>query len=101
MLSGETPFELPRGSIGWAIGGQARIEKFDAQVNDIANRAVNPCPFNNPYSITLGNITQANYDICQNGLDPAPTGLLGFLSACDEATTKRTIYEDSVNWPCR
>ena len=41
-------------------------------LNDIANRQVNPCPFNNPYSVTIGNVSQANYDICQNGLDRRP-----------------------------
>ncbi len=92
VISGETPFELPGGTIGWALGAQARTEKFDAKLNDIANRQVNPCPFNNPYSVTLGNISQANFDACQNGLDPDPTGLLGFLSAYDETSTKRTIY---------
>ena len=88
VISGETPFELPGGTIGWAVGGQARNEKFDAQLNDIANRQVNPCPFNNPYSVTLGNISQVNYDICQNGLDPAPTGLLGFLSGLRRGDNK-------------
>jgi iron complex outermembrane receptor protein len=57
----------------------------------VTNLAVTPCPFNDPFSVTLGNITQANFDACHNGL-VAPTGPFGFLAGSFEQNTVRTVY---------
>jgi iron complex outermembrane recepter protein len=91
VLSGETGITLPGGAVGWAAGVQARNEKYDASLSDLTNRDISPCPFNDPYSVTIGNVTQAAYDNCQNGLTIG-TGELGFLSAYSEDRTSRTIY---------
>lgn len=92
VLSGHIPwFSLPGGEIGWAAGAQVRQEKFERQLLDPANLVVNPCPFNNPASVTLGNISAAAFANCQNGLT-TPTGPYAFLAGSYEAKEKRLIY---------
>ena len=95
VVSGETPIALPGGNVGWAFGVQARNEKYDVGLNEIANRKESPCAFNDPYSVTIGNVSAAEFDACQSlgtGQQAVSTGLLGFLSAYDEDSTARTVY---------
>lgn len=43
VVSGELPFGLPAGNIGWAAGGQVRHLAFEATYGDLFNSAINPC----------------------------------------------------------
>jgi outer membrane receptor protein involved in Fe transport len=88
VFSGETAWELGGGNVGYAWGIQSRNEYYDSDFNDIADRAVNPCPFVSEVSVALGLVSEAN-------LSPncsSPTGLHAFLAASDEETTERTVY---------
>jgi outer membrane receptor protein involved in Fe transport len=88
ILNGELPWSLPGGAIGWAAGVQARNEKYDATYNDLGNRAADPCPWTNPFAVTLGFTTA-------DQLSPNctyKTGLVAFGVPNDEQNTKRTIY---------
>jgi len=84
VLSGETPWTLPGGTIGWAAGLQARNEKFTLDLNTNTNLDKSPCPFTNPYSITLGNVKTLN---CTS-----PTGPFGFLTGAYPSNTSRNVY---------
>lgn len=85
IFNGETNWELGGGVVGWAAGAQLRQDDYDFEVLDVANRAINPCPFNNPASITLGHTTTLD---CGAG----GAGQLAFLAATDEESTDRDIY---------
>ena len=85
VFDGQTGFELGGGTIGWAAGLQYREDDYDLQVADVANRNINPCPFNNPFSVTLGHT--ASLDCGAGG-----AGQLAFLAATDEETTNRDVY---------
>ncbi len=85
IFNGETNWELGGGVVGWAAGAQVRQDEYDFEVLDVANRAINPCPFNNPVSITLGHTTTLD---CGAG----GAGQLAFLAATDEESTDRDIY---------
>ena len=85
IFNGETNWELGGGNVGWAAGLQYRREDYDFQVLDVANRAINPCPFNDPVSITLGHT-----DTLDCGAGGA--GQLAFLAATDEEKTDRDVY---------
>lgn len=85
VFNGETSWELGGGNVGWAAGFQSRNEEYDFTVKDIANRAINPCPFVNPASVTLGHTTTLD-------CDASGAGRLAFLAATDEESTDRTIY---------
>ena len=85
IFNGETGFELDGGVVGWAAGLQVRQDEYDFEVLDVANRAINPCPFNDPASITLGHVTTLD---CGEG----GAGQLAFLAATDEESTDRDIY---------
>ncbi len=92
VLSGVTPWSIgSAGEIGWALGFQARREKYFLHVNDLTDLTVSPCPFNDPFSVTVGNISQTNFDNCQNGVT-TPTGPLAFLAGTFEEETERTVY---------
>lgn len=92
VFSGEVPwFSLPGGEIGWALGSQVRKEWYDSELSDLANLKVNPCPFNNQRSVTLGNISQTAFDNCRNGVT-TPTGPYSFLAGSFEQTDARLIY---------
>jgi iron complex outermembrane receptor protein len=44
-FSGEAPFELPGGAVGWALGAQYREDGLKRELHDpIANLARTPCP---------------------------------------------------------
>ncbi len=84
IFSGMTGFELPGGTVGWAAGAQSRRERYDLRLADIVNRELNPCPWTDPLSITLG-FTPSLACTTQ-------TGRLAFLAAGDERTTSRIVY---------
>jgi iron complex outermembrane receptor protein len=44
MIRGDTGIDLPGGTIAIAFGGQFRWAREDTQLDDLSNRAVNPCP---------------------------------------------------------
>lgn len=87
VFSGQTGWELAGGTVGWAVGAQSRNEKYTVELSDNANLAINPCPFNDPASITNGNATAVGPTSCT-----APTGLFAFLSGSNEQDLERTIY---------
>jgi iron complex outermembrane receptor protein len=94
VFSGQLPwFELPGGEIGWAFGTQVRREVYDLQLSDSTNLDVEPCAFTNQAaSVTrLGNISQANFDLCQNGIANV-TGPFSFLSGTREQYFKRVVW---------
>ena len=63
VLSGETAWSLPGGPIDYAAGLQVRNEKYDLSLNSNTNLSKTPCPFNDPYSVTLGNTSDAQLRI--------------------------------------
>ena len=85
VFTGETNWELDGGVVGWAAGVQYRKDDYDFTVEDVANRALNPCPFNHPMSVTLNHTTTLD---CGDG----GAGQLAFLAATDEESTDRKIY---------
>lgn len=88
-FDGELGIELGGGMVGWAVGLQARNEKYDlvpAAINDLTQ---NPCPFVDPTSVTLGNVDTLD---CSVSTQTSATGLFAFLSGTDPVSTKRTIY---------
>ena len=82
VFSGQTNWELGGGTVGWAAGVQSRQDEYTLELEDIANRAVNPCTFINPASQTLGH---------WDGTSCASFGRLAFLAATDERSTKRDV----------
>lgn len=89
ILTNETDIELGGGNLGWAAGFQSRSEEYDFTLQDVANRAINPCAFNDPTSILLGHVDTLD---CGN----ASAGLTAFLAASDEESTDRDIYSAFV-----
>ena len=85
IFNGESGFELSGGVVGWAAGVQYREDDYDFEVEDVANRALNPCPFNNPVSVALGHTTTLD---CGAG----GAGQLAFLAATDEESTSRDVW---------
>lgn len=88
IFNGETQWDLGGGNIGYAFGVQSRNEKYDSDFWDIADRAVNPCPYTLPISAALGLVGA-------DQLSPncsSPTGVAAFLAASDEERTERTVY---------
>ena len=85
IINGVSGWELKGGRAEWAAGVQYRKDNFDFFVEEVANRAINPCPFSNPFSITLGHTQSLD---CGSG----GAGQLAFLAATDEESTSRNIY---------
>ena len=84
----ELGIKLWGGNIGWAGGVQARNEKYQTELSDVSNRAKDPCPWTNPYAVTLGFTTA-------DQLSPNCTpknGLVAFGVPGDNANTSRTVY---------
>ena len=88
VFSGDTGWEIGGGTVGYAFGVQSRKEEYDSDFWDIADRAVNPCPYTLPVSAALGLVDASQL----NGECDAKTGVAAFLAASDEETTKRTVY---------
>jgi iron complex outermembrane receptor protein len=68
----------------WAGGIQLRRLDYQFRVDDVANRQLNPCPFNDPYSIVLGNVDTLDCTI--------ETGRFSFVSAADEDSTRQDVW---------
>jgi outer membrane receptor protein involved in Fe transport len=88
-FDGELPIELAGGTVGWAAGIQTRNEQFSLSPAAINDLTVNPCPFVDPVSVTLGNTD--TLDCTQSALT-TDTGLFAFLSGTFPADTERTVY---------
>ena len=84
-FTAETGVSLGGGNLGWAAGIQWRSEEYEFTISDVSNRAINPCPFNDPTSIDLGHVTTLD---CGAGA----SGQLAFLAAGDQEFTDRDIY---------
>lgn len=84
IFNGSTDIDLGGGDIKWAAGAQIRRERYQHQVPDILEQSITPCPFNDPMSVTLGNVATLD---C-----PVPTGQLAFLAAAEDESTIRNIY---------
>ena len=84
VISGETPWTLPGGTIAWAAGLQVRNEKYDLSLNRLTDLDRTPCPFVNPFSVTLGNTKTL---ACT-----APTGPFAFLAGATQSNTSRNVY---------
>ena len=85
IFTGESFWKFGGGAAEWAAGIQYRKDEYKFSVEDVANRAINPCPFSNPISITLGHTETLD---CGSG----GAGQLAFLAATDEESTSRNIY---------
>ncbi len=84
-FSGETGVQLGGGSMGYAIGGQVRRERYDFGVLDVADRSINPCPWHEDPDM-------AGFLFGFNENCSVPTGQLAFLAAADEEYTSRRVY---------
>ncbi|MDJ0921754.1 MAG: TonB-dependent receptor [Henriciella sp.] len=91
VFSGMTGVEFSGGTMGWAAGLQTRNEKFEFGISENANLDINPCPFNNPASITNGNTTAVGNDSCSS-----PTGQFAFLAGSTNTSLERTVYSGFV-----
>jgi iron complex outermembrane receptor protein len=84
----ELDIKLPGGNVGVALGFQARNEHYNTELSDVSNRAVDPCPWTNPFAVTMGFTTP---DQLSPNCFPK-NGLVGFGVPGDEANTSRTVY---------
>ena len=84
-FNGELDVELGAGKIGWAAGIQTRNEKYVLDPDAINDLSINPCPFVDPTSVTLGHTSNLT---CTG----SETGRFAFLSGTNPAQTERTIY---------
>ena len=88
-FDGVLPIELGGGEIGWAVGLQARDERYELEADPINDLTVTPCPFNDPVSVTLGNTDTLD---CTQSLLTQDTGAFAFLAGTIPQKTDRTIY---------
>ena len=88
-FDGMLPVELAGGPVGWALGIQTRNEKYDLEPDAINDLTLNPCPFVNPVSVTLGNTDTLD---CTQSNFTSDTGLFAFLAGTVPQSTERTVY---------
>ncbi|HSG90804.1 MAG TPA: TonB-dependent receptor [Pseudomonadales bacterium] len=88
-FDGTLPIELAGGNVGWAVGIQARNEKFDLSPDAINDLSINACPFVDPASVTLGNTDTLD---CTASSLTTDTGRFAFLSGTLPISTKRNVY---------
>ncbi len=88
-FDGELGIELGGGNVGYAVGLQARNEKFDLDPADLTNLNETPCPFNDPVSVAIGNTDTLD---CAASLQTDVTGPFAFLSGTLPQSTSRTVY---------
>jgi outer membrane receptor protein involved in Fe transport len=89
VFDGEFEFmTLPGGAIGWALGAQTRNESYETELSPVSNRADSPCPWTDPFAVTLGFTTA---DQLSPNCNPK-TGRVGFGVPGDEADESRTVY---------
>ena len=91
IFSGDTNWQLDGGTIGYALGFQARNEVFEFDITDNYNLNINPCPFNDPFAVTLGLTPSLD---CGEGT----TGLFAFLSGSVPNNLERTVYGGFVEF---
>ena len=77
VLSGQTNFTLPGGTIGFAVGGQFRKNYYDRRYDANSNLAINPCPG-----------TPLNPAATCNQL----TGAQGFLGTNFNGSAQNSVY---------
>jgi outer membrane receptor protein involved in Fe transport len=84
IFSGDTGVQLGGGTMGYALGGQVRRERYDFGVEDTVDRSLNPCAWQHDLELAelLGFDTSC----------PVPSGQLAFLAAADEERTSRRVY---------
>lgn len=87
VLNGESGFELGGGTVAWAAGYQMRQESFQSSQGDNSDLNINPCPFNNPASITLGHATAVGPTSCGD-----PIGQFAFLAGSYDRDLSRDIH---------
>ena len=92
VFSGDSGIALPGGTIGWAAGAQSRNEKHDLKLNKLTDLKVNKCPFVDPASIVIGNVSAANFNCTGPGSTLGATGPLAFASGTNEAKNSRIVY---------
>ena len=88
IISGDTPWELSGGMIGFAAGFQVRNEKYSSSFWPISDRTKNPCPWTLKQSVALGLVDEEQ-------LSPncsSKTGVAAFLAASDPQRAERSIY---------
>ncbi len=73
VFSGQSGFELPGGTIGWAVGAQARFDAYELDPNDVADLTIFPCQ-------------QPGQTVCANR-----TGPLAFLAGTLPADLSRDV----------
>ena len=83
VFNGESGWQLGGGNVGWAAGVQGRKESYDFEVVDVADRALNPCPWNDPLAITIGFTDTLDCTV--------RSGQLAFLAAADAESTERWV----------
>lgn len=88
-VDGQLALELGGGPVGYAVGLQARNEKYDLSPFDSTDLTQNPCPFVDPTSVTLGNTDTLD---CTQSAITAATGPFAFLSGTFPQDTSRTVY---------
>ena len=91
VVSGETPLDFGAGPIAVAVGFQTRNEKYELELNDLVNVRRFPCPFNDPRSIALGNVSAAGFNCLAPG-GAGPAGLVSFLGPTGPRKNSRTVY---------
>jgi len=74
VYDGELGIELGGGKVGWAAGGQYRVDKYQLKVTDDSNFLLNPC-------------TIPGLQTCT-----AKTGLFGFLGPATPNSTDRSVW---------
>ena len=88
IFNGDTGITLPGGPVDWAAGFQARNEKYQTWLSQVANRATSPCPWTNPFAVDMGFVQPSQ-------LSPnctIKTGVLAFGIPGDNANTSRNVY---------
>ncbi|MEQ8860572.1 MAG: TonB-dependent receptor [Pseudomonadales bacterium] len=88
-FDGTLPIELGAGEVGYAVGIQTRNEKYELKPKAINDLTINPCPFVDPVSLTLGNTDTLD---CTQSTQTSDTGLFAFLSGTTPQDTERTVY---------
>jgi iron complex outermembrane recepter protein len=78
VFSGELPWSLPGGAIGWAAGGQYRYSTVEIEYGPASDRATTPCPD-----------TPINGDMT---CTPSGESAYNFLSSYTEQDLSRGVY---------
>ncbi len=88
-FDGELGLELGGGNVGYAVGLQARNEKFDLTPAALTDLNQTPCPFVDPVSVAIGNTDTLD---CTQSQETGVTGPFAFLSGTLPQSTSRTVY---------